>query len=86
MKKQKSEASSAVDHEAWFKEHDIVIQDIKENDWKPFLEFSECGLADDVLAVTKSFKNPTPIQSTCWPMILANRDVVGIAETGMFSK
>lgn len=28
------------------------------------------------------WKNPTPIQSQGWPMVLSGRDVVGIAQTG----
>lgn len=31
---------------------------------------------------TAGFVRPTPIQSQCWPILLAKRDVVGIAETG----
>jgi superfamily II DNA/RNA helicase len=33
-------------------------------------------------ASTAGFARPTPIQSQCWPILLAKRDVVGIAETG----
>lgn len=33
-------------------------------------------------ASTTGFARPTPIQSQCWPILLAKRDVVGIAETG----
>lgn len=30
----------------------------------------------------KSFVKPSPIQSQCWPPLLSNRDVIGIAATG----
>jgi len=39
-------------------------------------------LASSFLAATRGFARPTPIQSQCWPILLAQRDVVGIAETG----
>jgi ATP-dependent RNA helicase DBP3 len=52
----------------------------------------EEGLASDDAAAQKlttsfftstaGFARPTPIQSQCWPILLAKRDVVGIAETG----
>ena len=29
-----------------------------------------------------SFKKPTPIQSMCWPTLLAGKDLVGVAQTG----
>ncbi|KAK0532422.1 RNA-dependent ATPase [Tilletia horrida] len=31
---------------------------------------------------SQGFKQPTPIQACCWPILLAGSDVVGIAETG----
>ena len=34
------------------------------------------------LKVCAEFKNPSPIQSQCWPVLLSGRDVVGIAKTG----
>lgn len=31
---------------------------------------------------SQGFSTPTPIQACCWPVLLQNKDVVGIAETG----
>jgi len=44
--------------------------------------FGESGFAADVLECTSAFKKPTPVQSQTWPIILSDRDVIGIAETG----
>lgn len=33
-------------------------------------------------ALTESFPGPTPIQAVTWPIALAGRDVVGVAQTG----
>jgi ATP-dependent RNA helicase DBP3 len=35
-----------------------------------------------LLQITSGFKNPTAIQSQCWPFLLSGKDVIGIAETG----
>jgi len=32
--------------------------------------------------VSGRFQKPTPIQAQCWPILMARRDIVGIAETG----
>jgi ATP-dependent RNA helicase DBP3 len=37
---------------------------------------------DSLMACTKSFEKPSVIQSQCWPVLLAGRDIVGIASTG----
>eukprot|EP01059_Diplonema_ambulator_P013131 TRINITY_DN2364_c3_g1_i1.p1 TRINITY_DN2364_c3_g1~~TRINITY_DN2364_c3_g1_i1.p1 ORF type:complete len:520 (+),score=206.07 TRINITY_DN2364_c3_g1_i1:46-1560(+) len=46
------------------------------------VSFADSGLPADVLACTSKFTAPTPIQAQAWPVILASRDVVGIAKTG----
>eukprot|EP01127_Copromyxa_protea_P009292 TRINITY_DN2177_c0_g1_i2.p1 TRINITY_DN2177_c0_g1~~TRINITY_DN2177_c0_g1_i2.p1 ORF type:complete len:540 (-),score=188.92 TRINITY_DN2177_c0_g1_i2:24-1643(-) len=48
----------------------------------PILDFTQTGFEQDLLACTKGFTKPTPIQSQTWPILLSGRDVVGIAETG----
>lgn len=48
----------------------------------PIFDFAEAGFSADILNLTSSFTKPTPIQSQCWPILLANRDTIGIAETG----
>jgi len=48
----------------------------------PIFDFADAGFSADLLNLTSSFTKPTPIQSQCWPILLANRDAIGIAETG----
>jgi len=55
----------------------------KKDDLKPIRNFDELILPEPTMKFSfKKFVNPTPIQSQCWPFILAGRDLVGIAETG----
>eukprot|EP01104_Vermistella_antarctica_P004682 TRINITY_DN150_c0_g1_i1.p1 TRINITY_DN150_c0_g1~~TRINITY_DN150_c0_g1_i1.p1 ORF type:complete len:608 (+),score=193.00 TRINITY_DN150_c0_g1_i1:213-2036(+) len=52
--------------------------------------FHPCRTFDQVTGISKKlmdsacggFETPTPIQAQAWPILLTNRDVVGIAETG----
>jgi superfamily II DNA/RNA helicase len=46
--------------------------------------FSEFGLAEPILRslAEEAYRNPTPIQSQTIPLLMAGRDVVGIAQTG----
>ena len=48
------------------------------------MTFSHLGLSDKVLAAvaTAGYTSPTPIQDQAIPHVLANRDVLGIAQTG----
>lgn len=51
---------------------------------KDYSTFSDLGLPENILkAITKmGFVTPTPIQEQTIPLLLAGRDVVGIAQTG----
>eukprot|EP01038_Epipyxis_sp_PR26KG_P009905 gene9905-13325_t len=57
--------------------------------YKPILDFncldsslqSSCPYIKQYIR-TKGFAKPSPIQSQCWPPLLAGRDVIGIASTG----
>merc|ERR1719291_1039056 len=51
---------------------------------KPVRNFEEASFPDYVLQEVQrvGFKEPTPIQVQGWPIALAGRDMVGIAETG----
>ena len=42
----------------------------------------ESGLPEHILQLCKKFEKPTPIQAQAWPIVLAGRDTIGIAETG----
>jgi ATP-dependent RNA helicase RhlE len=46
--------------------------------------FSELGLAEPILRALKAegYENPTPIQAQAIPALLANKDLLGIAQTG----
>ena len=47
------------------------------------MTFSDSRLpADLVAACCGSFSAPTCIQAQCWPVLLAGRDLIGLAETG----
>jgi hypothetical protein len=35
-----------------------------------------------MLHATRTFQQPSPIQSQCWPIVLSGRDLIGIAATG----
>lgn len=48
----------------------------------PFLKFEHTGLPAKYLHSTRDFATPSPIQSQCWPIILAGHDLIGIAATG----
>mmetsp|Transcript_16794 Transcript_16794/g.34211 ORF Transcript_16794/g.34211 Transcript_16794/m.34211 type:complete len:572 (+) Transcript_16794:69-1784(+) len=49
----------------------------------PTLSFSDPRLPQNVVqASCKGFTAPTPIQAQCWPILLAGRDMIGLAETG----
>jgi hypothetical protein len=35
-----------------------------------------------MLHATRTFQQPSPIQSQCWPIVLSGRDLIGVAATG----
>lgn len=75
-----AEASKAV---SWREENSIHLDNCDSSKvFRPIYEFSELGFTDDLMSATKGFARPTPIQSQCWPIILCQRDVIGIAVTG----
>jgi ATP-dependent RNA helicase DBP3 len=53
-------------------------------DVTPMTDFTNTGFPGVLTAYTRAqkFTRPTPIQSYCWPVLNAGRDIVGIAETG----
>jgi ATP-dependent RNA helicase RhlE len=48
------------------------------------MDFHSLGLAEDILAAVEAlgYTEPTPIQLQAIPLVLAGRDVVGVAQTG----
>lgn len=49
---------------------------------KPVLKFEHTGLPPNMLHATRTFQEPSPIQSQCWPIIMSGNDLIGIAATG----
>lgn len=67
---------------AFHQQYDIKIRGKDSN--HTIFEFNEVGFPSyitDQLA-QKNFKQPTVIQSMSWPIVMAGRDLVGIAQTG----
>ncbi|KAJ1733903.1 RNA-dependent ATPase [Coemansia biformis] len=78
-KKSKAGALPAAAEE-FYRQNSITVSG--NDSFAPCLEFSQSPFDSKLLKVCSSFSKPTPIQSACWPIIAASRDVVGIAETG----
>lgn len=49
---------------------------------RPVTRFDQCGFTRGVLKCTEAFLRPSPIQATCWPVVLSGRDMVGVSATG----
>jgi len=64
---------------AYRKERTTIVEGA---DYKPLLKFEQTGLPQEMLHSTRDFVTPSPIQSQCWPIILAGHDLIGIAATG----
>lgn len=87
-------SSTRTSAEAWRREHNVVVMpaaDDKKLQKKlaekpaffPFQSFDSDKIAAPLLEACKArFERPTPIQAQCWPILTAQCDVVGIAETG----
>ena len=70
--------------EAFRTEHRIAVSadDGTEGNFRPVGGFADAGFSEHVLRAVKSFSKPTPIQAQCWPIMMAGRDCIGVAETG----
>ena len=68
--------------DAFWKEHRIEVTGDAAAAFRPCASFEDAGFSTTVLRTVKSFSRPTPIQSACWPIMMAGRDVIGVAETG----
>jgi ATP-dependent RNA helicase DDX23/PRP28 len=53
---------------------------------RPIRSWAESGLPEKMLKVIDQvgYKEPTPIQRQAIPIGIENRDIIGIAETGMY--
>jgi ATP-dependent RNA helicase DBP3 len=81
-KKPKSSSTAEVSGNEWMESNRISVKDSNGAEWAPVLSFDDTALSKKVLYATKNFDKPTPIQSICWPILLKNRDIIAIAETG----
>ncbi|PWN35454.1 P-loop containing nucleoside triphosphate hydrolase protein [Meira miltonrushii] len=84
-----SKSTNAAAARAYMETNNVTIEAPEESNEKPplpMLSFDELkGRIDDRLKKeldSNKFTKPTPIQACCWSVLLANKDVVGIAETG----
>lgn len=82
-------SASAAAARAYMETNSITIEALEASEEKPpypMLSFAELhGKIDPRLEKElerNKFTKPTPIQACCWSVLLANLDVVGIAETG----
>ncbi|EPQ27417.1 uncharacterized protein PFL1_04955 [Pseudozyma flocculosa PF-1] len=74
---------------AFMEKNAITLEAPEESDERPplpMIHFNElAGKVDEAVRKTldaQGFTSPTPIQACCWPVLLQNKDVVGVAETG----
>mmetsp|Transcript_28967 Transcript_28967/g.72243 ORF Transcript_28967/g.72243 Transcript_28967/m.72243 type:complete len:555 (+) Transcript_28967:89-1753(+) len=63
-------------------QHRIEMTGVGAAAFRPVASFADAGFSPAVLRACAAFDKPTPIQAACWPVIMARRDVVGVAETG----
>lgn len=75
---------TSAEAESFREKHAITVNEESEGSstFLPFGKFSDTALPDTLLSCTSSFSAPSPIQAQCWPILLAGRDCIGIAETG----
>lgn len=78
----KKSKSNEVSAKSWLDENKIKISDPRDDNWMPFINFSDTNLSSDIMHSVKTFEKPTPIQAATWPITLKGRDIIGIAETG----
>ncbi|RKP25219.1 P-loop containing nucleoside triphosphate hydrolase protein [Syncephalis pseudoplumigaleata] len=81
-KSQAVKATTAEEARAFYEKEEIVVTGNGIEKFKPYLRFEQANFPPELKVYYKDFKAPTPIQATCWPALLAGRDLVGIAETG----
>ncbi|KAK4050796.1 RNA-dependent ATPase [Microbotryomycetes sp. JL201] len=76
-------ASSPAEVQAFIKDNNISYEpETAAKQFAPVLSFANLPLDDGLRKGLAGFSKPTPIQSASFPITMAGRDVVGIAETG----
>jgi ATP-dependent RNA helicase DBP3 len=73
---------SAAAATAFWNEHRIQMNGDDADHFRPLVDFADAGFHAAALKAVAGFAKPTPIQACCWPVLMAGRDVVGVAETG----
>jgi len=65
-------------------QNSISVSGSDSDNFTPLTTFDAASsfFTKEILSVTKGFTKPTPIQAQCWPVVLARRDIIAIAETG----
>lgn len=78
-----SNPTEAAKASEWREQNNIHLDNCDDTKvFRPVYEFNELCFPEDLMAAVKGFSRPTPIQSQCWPIILCQRDIIGIAVTG----
>ena len=63
----------------WRSTNGLTVSNLTHN---PITKFADAPMDKSIMACTKTFEKPSVIQAQCWPVLLAGRDIVGIASTG----
>jgi hypothetical protein len=63
--------------DAFVSEHAVSVVGKGSKGIRPILEFADANLDERCLKCCAKFPKPTPIQSMCWPIVAAGRDVIG---------
>ncbi len=75
--------------QAYLSEHSITVEDAESGEpltssvidaFESLRSVVDAKILNVVLK--QGFASPTPIQASCWPLLLEKKDVVGVAETG----
>ena len=68
--------------DAWRAERRIAVLGASGPAARPCTAFSHAPFSPALAAACAAFASPSPVQAQAWPLLLAGRDVIGIAATG----
>lgn len=74
--------SAKVDASALYPDFKVTCVSDDNETFPPVTDFKANSFHSKLAPLTANFTKPTPIQAYSWPILLAGRDMVGIAETG----